>query len=273
MSDNGLFGPGTVTWRVTREGVLLLGGGSALILQVAHPLIAAGIAEHSSYREDPWGRLIRTLDLLTRITFGPPEVADAAARRLQSIHGRVRGVTAEAGGRFPAGTPYDARDPDLLLWVHATAVRTSLTTYTRYVGALTIAEQRRFYDEQRLLAEKFGIPLERQPETFAGFNQYFERMLESDAIAPTQAMRDVVAALRRLDLPTLGRPVAEAINLATIGLLPGQLRDKLGLPWGPGREALLAASTTLIRRALPLLPRLIRDLPPARSAHRRAKVA
>jgi len=108
MSDAGLFGPGSVTWRVNREGVLLLGGGAALVLQVAHPLVAAGVAEFSNYREDPWGRLYRTLDLTTRIVFGDTETALEAGERIRNVHTRVHGVTKEPGGRYPAGTPYDA---------------------------------------------------------------------------------------------------------------------------------------------------------------------
>src|SRR5438309_9228891 len=119
MSDEGLFGPGSVTWRVNREGVLLMGGGCALILQVAHPLVAAGVAEHSNYREEPWARLYRTLDMTTKITFGSTDLAEDTARKLRHVHGLIRGETTEPAGRFPAGTPYDARTPALTMWVHA----------------------------------------------------------------------------------------------------------------------------------------------------------
>jgi ER-bound oxygenase mpaB/B'/Rubber oxygenase, catalytic domain len=105
MGDVGLFGPGTVTWRVSREGVLLAGGGAALILQGAHPLVAAGVADHSNYREDPWGRLFRTLDLTTRVVFGDTRTAEEAAHRIRARHDRVRGVTAESGGRYPREPP------------------------------------------------------------------------------------------------------------------------------------------------------------------------
>src|SRR3712207_9141309 len=94
---SGLFGPGTVTWKVNREMVLLAGGGRALLLQVAHPLVAAGVAEHSNYREDPWGRLYRTLDVTTKITFGDTETARETSERLARMHTRVRGVTTEIG--------------------------------------------------------------------------------------------------------------------------------------------------------------------------------
>jgi uncharacterized protein (DUF2236 family) len=273
MTDAGLFGPGSVTWKVNREGVLLLGGGTALILQVAHPLVAAGVAELSNYREDPWGRLYRTLDLTTRIVFGTRDEAEEASQRIQNVHRRVHGATREGGGRYPAGTPYDARDPELLMWVHATLVDTSLLVYTRYVGPLSIAERRAYYEEQKLLGEKFGIPRHRQPETYADFNDYVAEMLAGDRIAVTGALRDVVDATMRPELPFVARPLVEAINLATTGMLPARLRDELGLPWGPARERLLAAQRMMLRRLVPALPALVRQFPPARLAERRLRAA
>jgi uncharacterized protein (DUF2236 family) len=271
MGDAGLFGPGSVTWRVNREGVLLLGGGAALIEQVAHPLVAAGVAEHSNYAEDPWGRLYRTLDLTTKIVFGSTEVAEEASARIKHVHGRVKGVTTEDGGRYPAGTRYDARDPELLMWVHATLVNTSLDVYTRYVGSLSIAERREYYEEQKLLGEKFGIPRERQPDDYADFNDYFHSMLSSDRLAATGALRAVVGATMWPEIPFVARPLVEAVRLATVGLLPERLRDELGLPFGPTRRRLFDASRALLSGALPLLPRMMREFPPARSADRRVR--
>jgi uncharacterized protein (DUF2236 family) len=271
MSDVGLFGPESVTWRVNREGVLLVGGGTALILQLAHPLVAAGVAQHSNYREDPWGRLYRTLDLTTKIVFGSTATAEEASARIRHTHGRVRGKTAEPGGAFPEGTPYDARTPELVMWVHATLVHTSLLVYQRYVRPLTISEQRRYYEEQKLLGEQFGVPREHQPETFADFNDYFDEILASDRIAVTDALRDVVDAVMHPELPFVARPVIEALNLATVGHLPASLRDGLDLPWGPNRARLFAASRVILSAALPVLPKLLREFPPARSADRRVR--
>lgn len=273
MGDAGLFGPGSLTWRVNREGVLLLGGGRALILQVAHPLVAAGVAAYSSYREDPWGRLYRTLDITTRIVFGGTETAAEASGQLERMHSRVKGETTESAGRYPAGTPYEASDPELLMWVHATLVDTSLLVYDRYVRPLSLAERRAYYEEQKTLGEAFGVPREHQPATYAEFNEYFDSMLESDRIAVTDALRDVVDATLRPELPFVARPLTEAVNLATAGLLPERLRAELGLPWGPHRERLLAASRAMLRRTLPLMPSLLREFPPARSADRRARLA
>ena len=250
MSDAGFFGPGSLTWRVNREGVLLVGGGAALVLQVAHPLVAAGVAEHSNYREDPWGRLYRTLDLTTKIVFGSTEVAEEAAGRIRHVHKRVNGVTTEAGGRYPAGTPYDAQDPELLMWVHATLVNTSLQVYTRYVGSLSIADQQAYYEEQKVLAERVGVPRDMQPETFADFNDYFRDMIASDRIAATEALRDVVAATLRPELPFVMRPLVEALNLATVALLPDRLRAELDLPWTANRRRVFDASRVLELRLL-----------------------
>lgn len=272
MSDAGLFGPESVTWRVNREGVLLLGGGAAVIMQVAHPLVGAGVAEHSDYREDPWGRLYRTLELTTSIVFGSTQKAHDASERLRSIHARVRGVTKEDGGRYPAGTKYFANDPTLGMWVHATLVNTSLQIYGAYVGRLTHAETLQYYEEQKLLGEMFGVPREHQPPTFAEFNEYFAEMVESE-LAVTSALVDVVDATMRPELPFITRPLVEGMNLATVSLLPPKLRDELGLDWGPNRQRLAVASRAVIRRALPILPRLLREFPPARSAERRVTQA
>ncbi len=266
MGDVGLFGPGTVTWRVNREGVLLVGGGATLILQVAHPLVAAGVADHSKYREDPWGRLSRTIDLTTKVVFGDMRTAEEAARRIRAVHERVQGVTKESAGCYPSGTPYHANDPELLRWVHATLVHTALDVYQRCVGPLTIAEQRRYYEEQKTLAEMFGVPRERMPDTFAAFNEYVYDTLESDRIAVTAALRDVVDATLRPELPFVARPLVGTLNLATIGLLPERLREDLGLPWNRRHERVLEASRVALRRFIPALPRLLREFPPARSA-------
>jgi uncharacterized protein (DUF2236 family) len=269
MGDAGLFGPESLTWRVNREGILLFGGGTATILQVAHPLVAAGVSQHSNYREDPWGRLYRTLDVVTRITFGSTETSDDATADLRNTHSRVRGTSTEGGGPFPAGTEYDARMPKLVMWVHATLVRTSLDVYQQYVGPLTIDEQQRYYEEQKLLGERYGVPVGRQPETYAEFNDYFAETVATQ-LAVTDALRDVVDSVLNPPVPFFTRPLVEPMKLATVGMLPPRLREELGLPWGPGRERLLEASRALVRRTLPLVPSMLREFPPARSARRRA---
>jgi uncharacterized protein (DUF2236 family) len=270
MRARGLYGPESVTWRVNRELVLLVGGGRALLLQVAHPRVAAGVAQHSNYREDPWGRLYRTLDVTTRIVFGGPEVAGKASRRLQGSHVKVQGVSAEDGAR------YDARDPDLLTWVWATLLDTSLLVYTRYVRPLSLSDVSRYYDEQKLFAHACGVPEGHYPATYEDFRAYWDRMVDEE-LRVTEAARAVADATLNPPAPLLVRPalvpLSEALGLVTVGLLPSRVREDFGFDWGPGRELLLSASTQMVRRLMPLLPSLVRQFPPARAAEQRARAA
>lgn len=258
----GLLGPRSVTWRVNREGVLLLGGGRALILQVAHPKVAAGVGQFSDYRTDPWGRLNRTLEVTLKIVFGDTATSREASERLRRRHQRVRGLD-------DRGQPYRALDPALLMWVHATLIDTSLLIYERYVAPLTADERSRYYEEMRALGEAYAIPCERQPRDYQEFRRYFETTLAGE-LRVTDTLRDVADAVLTPELPPLARPAVEAFRMVTVGTLPEPLREELGLSWGPVRRRLLDASTVTIRRLMPLLPSLLRHFPDARSAAQRA---
>jgi uncharacterized protein (DUF2236 family) len=262
LPEWGPLGPGSLTWHVNREAVLLLGGGRALILQVAQPQVAAGVERFSDYRENPWGRLYRTLDVTLRIVFGNAATSREAAEQLRRRHERVTG-TDDRGQR------YRALDPDLLLWVHATLIDTSLLIYQRYVARLADSERASYYEEMKLLGEAYGIPRGRMPADYAAFRAYFERML-GDGLRVTDTLRDVTDAVLRPPLPFVARPIVEMFRLVTVGTLPEALRGELGLSWGPARQRLLDASTVTIRNLMPLLPGLMRYFPPARSAVRRA---
>jgi len=275
VGEAGLFGPETLTWRINREGVLVAGGGRALVLQVAHPLVAAGVAQHSDYRSDPFGRLQRTLDVTTTIVFGTVEEAKAASKRLWNRHGLVKGASDEAGGRFAAGAPYEAQDPTLLMWVHATLVDTAIAVYDRYVAPLSAAERAAYYDEQKLLGEQFGIPRDAMPATYDDFRDYFDRVV-AEELAVTDSLRDVLDSILDPELPPAAklavRPVIPVVRLLTVGLLPQRLRDELELTWSPRDQRLLDASGAL-RRVLPLVPAHARVFGAARSAERRLAAA
>jgi len=257
-----VFGPCSMTWRVNGEAVLLLGGGRALILQVAHPKVAAGVAEFSNYREDPWGRLYRTLELTLTIVFGDPEDSRAASRRLRAVHERV-------GGSDDQGEGYRALDPELLLWVHATLIDTSLTIYQRYVGALTPRERDLYYDEMKALGRAYAIPSDAMPADYAAFRRYWGSMLV-DGLRVTETTRDVTDSVLRPELPRFAWPAIELLRLVTVGTLPAEVREELGLEWGPGRQRLLAGSQAAIRRLLPVLPALFHRFPAARRGLLRA---
>src|SRR5438105_12780498 len=152
-----LPGPGSVAWRVNREAALLLGGGRALLMQVAHPKVAAGVAEHSDFQRDPLARLNRTLELSLALSFGSREQVRAAARQINRVHERV------------AGDGYSALDPDLLLWVHATLVDSAILTYRTFVGRLTASETEEYYQEAKPIGVLLGIPPDRFPAEHSDF--------------------------------------------------------------------------------------------------------
>ena len=262
MAYDGMYGPDTVTWSVGREAVLLVGGGRTLLLQVAPPLVAAGVEQHSRYGSDPWGRLYRTIDVSCRIAFGDRETSAEAAAALRRVHTRVAGTAAD-------GTPYEANRPDLLMWVWATLLDTSLLVYRRYVGSLTRDEVHRYYQEQTRFAVACGVPAGTWPRDYQAFREYFEATVE-DELHPTEDSRRIAAAVLGSGVPLPLRPVSAALNLATVGLLPPTLRERFGYEWGPGRGALLEASSFTLRQGLRLLPSPLRELPAARAASRRA---
>ena len=177
-------------------------------------------------------------------------------------------------GTSDAGAPYRARDPKLLMWVHATLVDTSLLVYDRFVARLSIAERERYYEEQKAMAEAFGCPRSEQPETYAEFNDYFATMLE-DELEVTDVTRDVLDSINNPELPyasvtgPLARPLFEPMRMLTASLLPDRLRRELGLTERRLEGPVLAAQARLLRAALPLVPGLVREFPRAREARRR----
>ena len=154
----GLFDDASWLRRVSREPALLFGGGRALLLEVAHPLVAAGVAEHSNFRRDPFGRLRRTLDAMGAIAFGSAEAALAAARSVERAHAGVRGALVAGAGPFAAGSRYDGRDPALMCWVWATLVDTAIAVYARFVAPLDAEALADYYADQVRMARLLGMP-------------------------------------------------------------------------------------------------------------------
>ena len=231
---------------VDGESVILVGGGRALLMQVAHPLVAQGVAEHSAYRSDRAGRLLRTLRPMFAIVFGTADEARAAARGVNAMH---RGVT---------GTGYSARDPELLLWVHATLVDTALECYRRFVRPLAPAQEARYYEETKLVGRLLGVLPELLPADLDAFTAYRDAMVASLEVSATA--RAIARELCR-QAPPFG-PLIVPWRELTAGLLPARLREQYGMAWDPAREALLEGASALSRRVWPRLPGALR-WPPA----------
>jgi len=172
--DSGFFSPDTVFWRVSREPALLLAGMRALLLQNAHPKIAQGVAGQSRYREDPLGRGIRTFSAVYSLVFGRRDEAIEAAMRVRSVHDRVHG---QVMGPTPAGvdSSYDANDPELLLWVAATLLDSSVVAYELFIEPLSAEEKEQFYQQAKRCGQLFGIPEQRYPGSWANFQNWWQR--------------------------------------------------------------------------------------------------
>jgi uncharacterized protein (DUF2236 family) len=253
-SRDGYFAPDSVIRRLGNSPIVpLLGGGSAVLLQVAHPLVASGVVEHSDYRHDLWKRLLGTLRALYLITFGTREEADRAGQVVQGVHARVHGRTTTGLGPFPAGTPYSANDPALQLWVHSTLVYSSIEIYHRYVRPLSFAEQEEYYAEMSLVARIFGTPAEVLPPTLGDFRRYLAERFAGPELVVTEPARQVADVILRAPLPLPLRVLAPAHRLSTSALLPERLRREYGLTWTRGRAAALrAAARSISVTAVPL---------------------
>ena len=232
--EEGLFRRGSWLRRVSAEPVLLFGGGRALLLEIAHPLVAAGVAEHSRFRSDPFGRLQRTLEALSAIVFRDRGAALAAARGVERAHGRVTGALSAPAGRFAAGTPYSGRDPELMLWVWATLVDTALEVYQRFVGELELAARRAYYADHRRVARVLGVPDALIPPDWEAFRRWFDATTQSDALCVTETAREIGAAVLA---PAAALAGGRRLRLITTGLLPPRLREGFGLAWDAASAA------------------------------------
>ena len=265
LSRDGYFSPESVIRRIGNDPLVpLLGGGPAVLLQVAHPLVAAGVVAHSDYRRDLWRRLLRTLRAVYLIVYGNKAEAERAGAAVQAVHARVVGRTTEQMGPFPPGTPYSASDPELMLWVHSTLVETALVIYRRFVGPLASGEDEAFYREMALVARLFGTPADVIPPTLADFHAYVRGELSGRNIVVTPAALDVAETV--LDAPVRGplRLAGPAHRLATAALLPPRLRREYGLRWSSAHAAALPVAARSLRLVV---------LPLARAADQFSRVA
>jgi uncharacterized protein (DUF2236 family) len=247
-SRDGYFAPESVIRRVGNTPITpFLGGGPAVLLQVALPLVAAGVVQHSDYRHDLWRRLARTLRALYLIAYGTKAEADQAGETVQAVHAHVHGETQTRLGPFPPGTRYSASDPELMLWVHATLVQASLAAYERFVQALTPEEQERYYQEMALVARIFGTPASVIPRSLVEFRDYFTAQIASATITVTAPAEEVAAVVLEAPLPAPLRLLVPAHRLATAGLLPPRLRHEYGLRWTPLHDLALPLAARSVR--------------------------
>jgi uncharacterized protein (DUF2236 family) len=240
-----LFPPDSAIRRIGGESVLMLGGGRALLMQVADPVVAAAVHGHSSYATEPWRRLARTMSALYAIVFGTPEQAERVGAITRAVHAHVPG----------------ADDPDAQLWVHATLVSTGLTMYETFVRPLDEHDREAFYDEMRIVAKYFGVPV--VPETLADFREYERTTIQRLRIGDDA--RAVAQTVLAPPVPPGLGPFVRPLRLVTVGLLPERLRAAYGFRWTRAHAAAFALQARSVRTVLPATPSALRDLEPDRT--------
>ena len=265
----GIFGPASVTWRVDREAAAFLGAGRALLLQLAHPWVAAAIADQSQVFTDPIGRFHRTFNVMFTMVFGTPDQALAVARRLYRRHALVVGVLPTAAGPFAAGSPYYANEISALRWVHATLVETALLAHDLVLPALSDDAREQYWSEARLYAALFGIPPDSLAPDWKSFMAYREAMTESDVLTVSPAARDIVrqifsGAATRIRPPLWYRAL-------TAQILPARLRMAFELPLGEAERRSASRALKWMRRTYPSLPDRLRTVGPCQEAQARMK--
>jgi uncharacterized protein (DUF2236 family) len=260
----GVFGPNSMMWHINKEAAIFLGAGRALLLQLAHPWIAAAVAQHSKTLADPIGRFHRTFDVMFTIVFGTTEQALASARSLHRRHARIRGTLREAIGAFAGGSRYEANDVAALSWVHATLIDTALVAYQLVCQPLPSEEREVYWSEARAFAAFFGIPQDVLPWTWSDFVDANEQMWRSDALTVSKEARAIAGAVlcgagSRVPIPSWYRAL-------TARLLPARVRDDFGLAYGEAERRKTEHALTVLRRVYPWVPRRLRQVGPYQEA-------
>ena len=287
--DGGLYGPASEAWRLNREAMLLLGAGPrALLLQIAHPLVAAGVAEHSDFRTDPWARLSGTLRSYLRIVYGTADAARGEIRRLGDLHRGIRGRVVDPNACRHHQRRYSALDPELSLWVHATLVDSTIAAYDAWIAPLSREQRSRYYEETLPVGRAFGIPASKLPADLDAFEGYLDHMLgPGGPIEVGDLARDLAEGILH---PPLGPAVAAAgwpfTRLApaldaiptrayawlfwpSIGLLPTAVREGYEFPWGLRHRVVSTWLVATWEAWRPMLPPSFRQMPQALRADRR----
>jgi uncharacterized protein (DUF2236 family) len=245
------FPRGSPVRRVNNEPAVTLLAGRALVLQLAHPLVAQGVEDHSDFRRNPFKRLQGTLGAMYWIVNGSADQAAAVGRRIHRIHEHV------------VGASYRANDPANLLWVHATLVDSALLGYRTFVGTLGDEDTERYYEAMKLVAVPLGLPAAYQPPTYRDFRAFFDETVDSLQVGRTS--RDLIDFVLYPTLPVgLHVPLAPALaleRLITVGATPATLRDRIGFSWDAARQVAFDALATAVRTASALQPSSLRTVP------------
>jgi uncharacterized protein (DUF2236 family) len=261
-------GRGSISWRLNREVVVVAGWGRAILLQLAHPSVAAGVHQHSSFRGgmgSGFQRLRSTISAMLAITFGDTEDVINAAAGINAIHDRVRGHVPPID-EFHQATekPYSAHDPGLQRWVHATLLESIPLTYEHLVGPIAPHERDRYCLEAAIMEPLLGIPSGRLPRNTAQLDVYMRDMLDSGGLIVTDTSRALARAMLYPPKWYLLWPLFRVVQLLTIGTLPAPIREAYGFDWRLRDQRALARWTRFVRMLRRMVPPFVREWPIAR---------
>ncbi|GIV98500.1 MAG: hypothetical protein KatS3mg057_3157 [Herpetosiphonaceae bacterium] len=264
----GFFGPNSIQWMVSRERLLLLGGMRALLLQIAHPKVAQGVADHSNFRADPLGRGKRTFDIVYAMVFGTAETAIRAAARMRAVHIRVQGRLSDPVPAL-ADPCYDAHDPELMTWVYATLVDSSIVAYDLFFPALGHDRWEQFYQESKLFARLCGIDESALPPSLDDLRRWMDALIAREVVTITPTARAVMRAL------FYGSPlslISAPLNyMLAAGMLPPRIRQAYGLRWNWPVSVAFAGMVRAVRAVAGCLPERLRLDPHALQAEQRCR--
>lgn len=268
-ADPGLFGPDSLTWRLHADPLCAVAGLRALFLQALHPVAMAGVAAHSQFREEPWGRLFRTADYVGAVSFGSRAEAERTLALVRGAHRRVAGVDPHTGRH------YRASDPDLLLWVHAGLVESILDVTTRGGLRLSLREADAYVAEQAVLAERLGVPAADVPRDVIRLRAYLAGM--RPVLHVTEDAREAARFLLLPPMPvpvqvvTPARPAWAALAALGFASLPKWAREAYRLPVRGVGGAELATTAALrgLRAGVVAVPEPLRRSPYLRDAQAR----
>jgi uncharacterized protein (DUF2236 family) len=242
-------GPSSVIWQIDRERIVLLAGPAAAVLQVAHPVVARGVAAHSRFREDSSGRLARTLEAVYTVTFGTPDEVEQVRRGVARAHAAVR------------GEGYSAFDPEAQLWVLATLIMGSIKMFERFVAPLEPSQRETFLQENAFFGQVFGVEPGQLPATWTDFENYWQEMMNGPILGSLPLCGEVARAVIRPDAPATMRWLSPVFRAMTLELLPAPLSERLGLGSSRLQRPLWKTLDALVPRLLPILPARLRFAP------------
>jgi uncharacterized protein (DUF2236 family) len=260
--------PGSIVWQLAGERVELLSWPCAILMQLAHPLVAAGVGAHSKFRRSPvapYERLHATVAAMRALAFGTDEDAEAARARILQVHNRVHGTLGARVGAHAAGTPYTAHDPALLLWVHATLVDSGVRVMHDVVRPLTWAERDAYCDQAASFAAALGACPQDLPRDWPALQQYIDREIAGGRVSVGEEARVLGRAVLRPALGWLAWPLQRAVQIVTIGWLPDAIRTQYGFAWDAARERRMRRVVATLRRARQWAPDALARWPEARA--------